>query len=87
MKELTKLVALEVLESNESAKLRNGGVSENLRDILMYLEANKPELPIKSEVTVDELFQLVESSIVESEAIERKLATNHKWLSALTKAS
>jgi hypothetical protein len=86
LKELMKMAAVEVFKSNESAGRFLGGVSENLHDILLYLNINKDDLPTKSEVSIDELFQLVSKAIKDADTIKAKLDSNERWLGALTRA-
>lgn len=80
-----KMACIEVFKNNESASRFLGGVSENLHDILLYLDTNKVALPKKSEVSVDELFQLVNKSIEDTDTIKAKIDSNYKWLNALTR--
>ena len=81
-----KMASVEVFKNNESAARFIDCVNENLHDILLYLDTNKVALPKKSEVSVDELFQLVNKAIEDSDTIKAKLNVNEKWLNALTRA-
>ena len=81
-----KMAAVEAFKTNESAGRFLGGVSENLHDILLYLNTNKDDLPIKSEVSVDELFQLVNKAIEDADTIKARIDSNERWLDALTRA-
>jgi len=84
MKELIKLASIEAFNSNESAGRFVSGISDNLHDILMYLSANKDNLPNKSEVSVNELFQLLNKSIEDMGSADSHINNSKKWLSSMT---
>lgn len=86
MKKLMKKASNEVLTNTEFSETLISGVSENLHDISMYLEENKGNLPIKSEVSIDELFQLVNKSIQDLDAVKDKLSSSEQWLYAIREA-
>ena len=77
------MAASEACDNNLSANRYMNTLSESLHDIQLYLDENKDVLPTKSEVSVEELFILINKTIDISTVVQDKLNQNANWLTAL----
>ena len=82
---LIKKAVKEALISNKDALQRTFRMSDSLHDILLYLNESKDELPTVSEVSVEELFGLVNNCITDYEKVARSLKESNEWLDAIAK--
>ena len=82
---LIKKAVKEALISNKDALQRTLRMSDSLHDILLYLNESKDELPTVSEVSVEELFGLVNNCITDYEKVARSLKESNEWLDAIAK--
>jgi len=80
---LVNLAAREIDKNCQSARANVDAVMENLNDIMMYLNVNRLNLPNGSEVSIEELFSLMNRCLSESECISRELQQQKNWIKAV----
>jgi hypothetical protein len=83
---LQKLIIKAVSEADiriKAALETQANISDSIHDIKLYLDDSKGSMPSGSEVTVDELFVLVDQCITAREKTEETLREARSWILAI----
>ncbi len=80
---LVNLAAKEIDKNCQLACASVDTVMDNLNDIMMYLDANRLSLPSGSEVSIEELFSLMNRCLSEFKCISRELQQQKNWIKAV----
>lgn len=77
--EILKRKAAQQIKHHLEGILEANAQEDNLHDLGMWLDANKQNLPDKSEVEHHELFTMIESLIKSQEKISTHLQAANEW--------